>query len=584
MINPTPTANSGLLKRHADFRTIAEALDYAATGVTGINFYNGKLEVVEALSYLQLRDQAMLLARKMLASGLQPGDSVGLVAENDGDFTRAFYACQYAGLVPAPLPLPAAFGGRQTYIEHLQRMLTTAHAKALFGPKVFAAWLAEAAQGLDLQFAGTLDMLEPVPPISGSLPEQNENTLGYLQFSSGSTRFPAGIAVTQRAFMANAQGIGLHGLAIDEHDRAASWLPFYHDMGLVGFFLMPMCCQSTVDILSPRDFARRPLLWLSLISKNRCTTSFSPSFGYELCTRRAETADLGDLDLSCWRSAGIGGDMIRPVVLNNFLSRFQPQGFRPGAFVPSYGMAEATLALSFTPPGRGARQDTVGSALLESRHLALPVHDAESRVRSFVRCGYPLPGHQIEIRDPSGNILPDRHIGHVYARGPSLMQGYFGAPTETAQVLTHDGWLNTGDLGFFADGEIVISGRAKDLIIVNGRNLWPQDLEWTAEAELTQLRSNDVAVFSVNGETDEVVVALVQCRVGDQAGREALAAEIANIFRARYAVEAKVVLVQPRSLPQTSSGKLSRSRARTIYLAGGFADIRELTAASEAAE
>jgi fatty-acyl-CoA synthase len=583
MISPTPTANAGLRKRHADFRTIAEALDYAASGVTGINFYDGKLAVVEALSYRELREQALLLARKMLAAGLQPGERVGLIAENDGDFTRGFYACQYAGLIPAPLPLPAAFGGRQPYIEHLRRMLVTAAASALFGPKVLAGWVAETAQTLDLKFAGTLDMLEPVG-ISGSLPAQDENALGYLQFSSGSTRFPAGIAVTQRAFMANAQGIGLHGLAIDDQDRAVSWLPFYHDMGLVGFFLLPMCCQASVDILSPRDFARRPLLWLSLISRNRSTTAFSPSFGYELCTRRAETADLGDLDLSSWRSAGIGGDMIRPSVLNNFVARFAPHGFNPGAFVPSYGMAEATLALSFTPPGRGARQETVDSALLESRHQALPLRDVERRARSFVRCGYPLPGHEIEVRDAAGRAVAERHVGTIFARGPSLMQGYYGAPAETAQVLSHDGWLNTGDLGFFVDGEIVISGRAKDLIIVNGRNLWPQDLEWTAEAALSQLRSNDVAVFSVNGEADEVVVALVQCRVGEPAAREALAVEIGNIFKARYAVEARVVLVAPRSLPLTSSGKMSRSRARSIYLANGLTDIRAHATAGEAAE
>jgi fatty-acyl-CoA synthase len=582
MISPTPTANSGLQKRHADFRTIAQALDYAATGVTGINFYDAKLAVVEALSYRELREQAVLLARRMLAAGLQPGERVGLIAENDGDFTRGFYACQYAGLIPAPLPLPAAFGGRQPYIEHLRRMLVTAGASALFGPKVLAGWVAETAQTLVLKFAGTLDMLPA--DISGSLPPQDENALGYLQFSSGSTRFPAGIAVTQRAFMANAQGIGLHGLAINEQDRAVSWLPFYHDMGLVGFFLLPMCCQASVDILSPRDFARRPLLWLNLISRNRSTTAFSPSFGYELCTRRAETADLGALDLSSWRSAGIGGDMIRPGVLNNFVARFAPHGFNPDAFVPSYGMAEATLALSFTPPGRGARQETVDSALLETRHQALPVRDVERRTRSFVRCGYPLPGHEIEVRDAAGKALAERHVGTIFARGPSLMQGYFGAPAETAQVLTHDGWLNTGDLGFFVDGEIVISGRAKDLIIVNGRNLWPQDLEWTAEAALSQLRSNDVAVFSVNGEADEVVVALVQCRVGEPAAREALAVEIGNIFKARYAVEARVVLVAPRSLPLTSSGKMSRSRARSIYLANGFTDIRAGATAGEAAE
>jgi fatty-acyl-CoA synthase len=584
MINPTPTANPGLPKRHADFRTIAEALDYAALGATGINFYDAKLTVAESLPYLRLREQALLLARKMLGSGLQPGDRVGLVAENDGDFARGFFACQYAGLIPAPLPLPAAFGGRSNYIAHLRRMLEAASADALFGPSVLLPWLLETAEGLDLKFTGTLAMLAPVAAISGELPAQDENALGYLQFSSGSTRFPAGIAVTQRAFMANARGIGKHGLEIAEGDRALSWLPFYHDMGLVGFFLLPMACQSTVDILSPRDFARRPLNWLNLISRNRATTAFSPSFGYELCTRRAETADLSDLDLSSWRSAGIGGDMIRPSVLENFVDRFGPHGFSASAFVPSYGMAEATLALSFTPPGRGARQDLVDSAMLESCHLAAPLRDTASRGRSFVRCGYPLPGHEIEVRDPNGTRLGERHVGRVHARGPSLMQGYYGAPAETARVLSADGWLDTGDLGFFANGEIVISGRAKDLIIVNGRNLWPQDLEWTAESELDLLRSNDVAVFSVEGETDEIVVALVQCRAGEPAEREALATEIGNIFRARYGVKTRVVLVPPRSLPLTSSGKMSRSRARAIYLAGGFSDLRETVTADQGAE
>ena len=384
--------------------------------------------------------------------------------------------------------------------------------------------------------------------------------------------------MSQRAFMANARGIGLHGLEIKDGDRGLSWLPFYHDMGLVGFFLMPMACQCSVDIMSPRDFARRPLLWLSLIAQNRATIAFSPSFGYELCTRRAEKADLTGLDLNSWRSAGIGGDMIRPGVLAAFSSRFGPQGFDPRAFVPSYGMAEATLALSFTPPYHGARQDAVDSVKLESLHQAIPPRDAGSRRRDLVRCGYPLPGHELEVRDETGDTLPERHIGRIFARGPSMMLGYFGAPEETAAVLNADGWLDTGDLGYFVEGEIVITGRVKDLVIVNGRNLWPQDLEWTAEAEVPMLRSNDVAVFSVDGETDEEVVALVQCRVTDPPARAALTAELTNIFRARHGVAARIVLVQPRSLPQTSSGKLSRSRARILYLAGAFQDMSEMTA------
>jgi fatty-acyl-CoA synthase len=369
--------------------------------------------------------------------------------------------------------------------------------------------------------------------------------------------------------MANARSVGRDGLNIVEGDRGTSWLPFYHDMGLVGFLLTPMACQMSIDVIPTRDFARRPLLWLDLISRNRATISYSPSFGYELCARRAATASREGLDLSSWRSAGIGGDMIRPNVLTRFAERFAPHGFEARAFVPSYGMAEATLALSFAPPGQGAIADIVDGLVLENEQRATAPRSAEARTRSFVLCGPVLPGHHIEVRDKQGSALPDRKIGHIFVRGPSLMKAYFDAPEETARVLTN-GWLDTGDLGYLLDGQIVITGRAKDLIIVKGRNLWPQDLEWAAEAEVAALRSGDVAVFSVEGDADEEVVALIQCRTPDPAGRDALAGQIANIFRGRYGLESRIVLVPPHSLPQTSSGKLSRSRARAMYLADAF--------------
>lgn len=584
MIEPTPAFHPGQIKRHADFGTIGEALDYAAQGPTGLNFFSGKGALVEALPYRVLREQALVLARKMLAAGLEPGDRVALIAESDGDFVRIFFACQYAGLVPAPLPLPAAFGGRDGYIAHLRRMIESAEATAAFGPAMLDAWLDEAVDGLSLKIVGTLAQLENVIPISGDLPEQNPDGLAYLQFSSGSTRFPLGVAVTQRAFMANAHYTGRYGMSITDGDRGVSWLPFYHDMGLVGFLLIPMACQMTIDVLPTRDFARRPLLWLTLISRNRATLSFSPSFGYELCARRAETAATDGLDLSSWRGAGIGGDMIRPNVLARFAERFARQGFDATAFVPSYGMAEATLALSFTPPGQGARHDVVDRSLLESDHHAVPARDADAPTRAFVLCGPILPDHDVEVRDEAGRALADRRVGRIFVRGPSLMSGYFGAPEETARVMTADGWMDTGDLGYLLDGDIVITGRAKDLIIVNGRNLWPQDLEWTAEADVSILRSGDVAVFSVEGATDEEVVVLVQCRISDPAARDALITEVANIFRGRYGLETEVVLVPPHSLPQTSSGKLSRSRARAMYLAGTFQPATTRVTADAAAE
>ena len=569
MTEPTPTLHQGLVKRLADFSTIAEALDYAADGPTGLNFYSGKCILSEILPYNLLRDQSRLLARRLLGAGLKPGDRVGLLAESDGDFARAFFACQYAGLVPAPLPLPAAFGGKEGYISFLRRMIQRADAHAVFGPSVLADWLAEAVAGLNLHCSGTIASLDQAPLVDESALPSPES-LAYLQFSSGSTRFPLGVAVTQRAFMANAHYMAKYGLQVTDQDRCATWLPYYHDMGLVGFLLMPMACQLSVDILPTREFARRPLLWLQLITRNKSTISFSPSFGYELCARRAQTAATTDLDLSSWRRAGIGGDMIRPAVLSRFAESFGGSGFAPSAFIPCYGMAEATLALSFSPDGQGAKEDVVDGLILEREHRAVPASTTSVRQRHFVICGQMLPTHEVEVRDDQGALLAERMVGRIFVRGPSLMLGYFGAPDETTRVLSEEGWLDTGDLGYLLDGQIVITGRAKDLVIVNGRNVWPQDLEWAAEAEIASLRSGDVAVFSVDNGDDEDVIVLVQCRVTVPEARAGLVEELVRFFRGRQGLETRIVLIPPHSLPQTSSGKLSRSRARQMYMNGDF--------------
>ncbi|MBU6419986.1 MAG: fatty acyl-AMP ligase [Proteobacteria bacterium] len=578
MTEPTPTRNDGLVKRLADFATMAEALDYAALGATGLNFYSGKGVLTEVLPYAALRTQAIALARRFLGMGLKPGERVGLLAESDGDFARAFFACQYAGLVPAPLPLPAAFGGKDGYISFLRRMIQGADAHAVFGPAVLAEWLAEAVKGLDLRCSGVISALDNAPMVDeASLP--TPESLAYLQFSSGSTRFPLGVAITQAAFMANAHYMAKHGLQVADGDRCTSWLPFYHDMGLVGFLLMPLACQLSVDILPTREFARRPLLWLQLITRNKGSISFSPSFGYELCARRAQTASTEGIDLSSWRRAGIGGDMIRPAVLTRFAERFSASGFSATALMPCYGMAETTVALSFSPEGQGAREDAVDGLVLEREHRAVPANENSERTRHFIICGQMLPEHEVEVRGEDGALLTEREVGRLFVRGPSLMLGYFGAPEETTRVLSQDGWLDTGDLGYLINGQIVITGRAKDLVIVNGRNVWPQDLEWAAEAEIAALRSGDVAVFSVDNGEDEEVVVLVQCRATDPAQREALILDLTRFFRGRQGLETRVVLVPPHSLPQTSSGKLSRSRARLMYLEGAFLPQAAATAA-----
>ncbi|NHO39285.1 fatty acyl-AMP ligase [Acetobacter ghanensis] len=572
-LQPLPSA-SGQLRRYGDFATFPDALDYAALGNAGFNIYSGKGVLLEALPYSKLRVQAIETAKRLLGMGLQAGDRVAIVAESDGDFARIFFGCQYAGLVAAPLPLPVAFGGKDAYLSTLRGMITSAQASAVVIPDIIEGWTDDIVSGLGLVFAGSPRelMARPVPDME--LSPVDPEALSYLQFSSGSTRFPMGVCVSQRSGMANVAAIAHDGLQVKETgDRCVSWLPLYHDMGLVGFFLTPMTCQLTVDLLPTREFARRPHVWLDLISRNRGTIAYSPSFGYELCARRPAAAGL---DLSCWRVAGIGGDMIRAHILQEFAERFAPAGFSAKAFVASYGMAEATLAISFVPLNTGIETDTIDLPLLESKGIARAPTSPSTPSRTFVICGKVLPGHAMEVRDPDGQVLKDREIGTIYVRGPSLMSGYFRMPEETSQVLDKDKWLNTGDLGYMLNGQIVVTGRAKDLIIINGRNIWPQDLEWSAETHIPALRSRDVAVFSLEKDNHEEIVALIQCRTTNPEAREALRTETASLFRRLHGVDVSVVLVPPHTLPQTSSGKLTRAKARTMYVNGAFAQQPEV--------
>jgi fatty-acyl-CoA synthase len=554
--------------RSGDFSTIAEALDFAAGQPTGINIHSIRGELIEVLTYAQLREQALALAARLVATGLQPGDRVALAAESDGDFLRAFFACQYAGMAPTPTPLPAPFGGKDAYIGHIRRMLISSGARAAFAPAALAAWFAEAGEGLGLLSTGTLGDLPQAGP--GVVAAQDPDGLCYLQFSSGSTRFPLGVAVTQAALMANLRAVGRDGLRVTTEDRTVTWLPLYHDMGLVGMLLNSLAFQLSVDLLPTGAFVRRPSLWLDLISRNRGSVSYAPTFGYDLAARRGGAMALETLDLSSWRVAGVGGDMIRPEPLRAFAGAFSRCGFDANAFVASYGMAEATLALTLSPLGQGLNTDLADIDRLERQGWAASPSTPEARSREFALCGRPLAGHQIEVRDDAGVKLGERRVGRVFASGPSLMKAYFGEPAESAKVMSAEGWLDTGDLGYRLGGQIVITGRAKDLIIVNGRNVWPQDLEWTAEKETAGLRGGDVAVFSVFDEDGERVVALVQCRISDETARAGLRVQVANLLRARHGLEVQVVLAPPHSLPQTSSGKLSRTRAKALYESGAF--------------
>ncbi|MBX3484063.1 fatty acyl-AMP ligase [Phenylobacterium sp.] len=562
--SPTPTAPERPFRLDG-FATLIEALDFAAGGPTGINLYGLRGELSAAMTYGELRARAQAMAARLLAAGLKTHDRVGLVAETDADFVVAFFACQYARLTPAPLPLPAPLGGREAYVEQIGRMLTSARAAAVFGPESMLPWLEEAAKAAGAGIAGRVADLPDAAAVDLEAPKADDPC--YVQFSSGSTRNPTGVLCTHAALMANAGAATMHGLKVTPDDRAISWLPLYHDMGLVGFLLMPLSAQMSIDLMPTGAFVRRPLLWLDLMSKNGGTISYSPSFGYELCAKRGDGTREG-LKLGQWRVAGCGGDMVRPGPLTAFAERFAAAGFSATAYVASYGMAEATLALTMAPLGRGLVFDQVDVTRMEKDGAI--VTGAGARARGFVRCGPIFPGHELEVRNAAGAVVPEKQVGRIFVRGPSLMREYFGDRAATEAVLSADGWLDTGDLGYLTDGEIVPTGRAKDLILLNGRNVWPQDLEWTAESEVEKLKSGDVAAFSVDQDAGETLVVLVQARSGDAAVRAALVSDVAAVLRARHGVEAQVELVGHNALPQTSSGKLSRSKARALFLSGAF--------------
>jgi fatty-acyl-CoA synthase len=375
--------------------------------------------------------------------------------------------------------------------------------------------------------------------------------------------------VSEAAVMHNLAGILKDGLKVRNGDRCVSWLPYYHDMGLIGFVLAPLASQLSVDFLSTRDFAMRPRLWLSLMTRNRGTISFAPPFGYELCTRRLRQDDQTVYDLGAWRIAGVGAETIRADVLDAFAEKMALFGFDGKSFVASYGMAECALAVSFAPIDQGVLIDEVDADQLSELQLALPIDNLSKngiRTKKLVNCGPPLPGHDIQIRNESGEVLPERQCGTIHVRGPSVMTGYLGDPSATADVLSSDGWLNTGDIGYLVEGTLVITGRAKDMIIINGRNIWPQDLEFFAEQQ-PEVRPGDASAISVPAEDGtETAVMIVQYRETDKSKRREFADRIASVVRQQLGIDCIIELVSAHTLPRTSSGKLSRAGTRRDYL------------------
>ena len=578
-LSPTPN-DCALPRRYSDFATFGEALDYAARSAKGLNFHDPRGNLVRAYPYCELRQDARAAAFRLIAAGIGKGDRVALIAETGPEFAALFCGAVLAGAWPVPLPLPTSFGGKDAYIDQIAVQLGSSDPVVLLFPAEIATMTETAAARHGVRAQSFADFYAAAAP-ECALPTPDPEDICYLQYSSGSTRFPHGVAVTHRALLNNLRGHSV-GMEVVDGDRCVSWLPWYHDMGLVGCLLSPIANQVSTDYLKTEDFARRPLAWLDLISRNPGTTlSYSPTFGYDICARRLSSqSHVSDrVDLARWRVAGNGADMIRPDVMQSFVNAFAEAGFRAQAFLPSYGLAEATLAVTVMPPGEGIRVELVEEERLSGRPRDL---SRPARYRAIVNCGKPVLDMELAIRGETGAGLPDHHIGKVWCRGPSVMHSYFRDPESTAEALVVDpgsepgagAWLDTGDMGYLVDGYLFIVGRAKDMIIINGKNHWPQDIEWAVE-QLPGFHQGDIAAFAVESDNgEEVPAVLVHCRISDPEERVRLREQIRDKVRSITGMNCVVELVPPRSLPRTSSGKLSRAKAKTLYLGGEIEPYR----------
>jgi fatty-acyl-CoA synthase len=566
LMKPT-YANKSLAIKITGYSNLVDVLEYAAQGDTGFNFYDGRGHLSTVLPYSNLRDEAMVLARRLLGLGCERGARVGIIAETEPMFHRFFFACQYAGLIPVALPAGIQLGAHGAYVSQVRRMLKSCGASIVVTPDSHATFMAEAVQGIDLLMAGKQEDFDALPEADVDFVPLGANEPAYLQYTSGSTSFPRGVEVTQKTVLNNLHEIARYGLKLRAQDRFVSWLPFYHDMGLVGFILVPLIGQLSVDYLGSRTFAMRPRLWLKLLSDNGGTISSAPTFGYALCAKRLRPSDVEGYDLSNWRAACVGAERINPEPLQTFAEILRPSGFDQNAFVACYGMAECVLATSFAPLGEGLNVDVVDRKLMAESGEARPSNGNAMSTSAYVDCGKLLPGFEFSILDDHGVELGNRHCGHIYLKGPSVMRGYFNDEESTRNVLSEDGWLNTGEIGYRIDDHVVITSRSKDVIIIKGRNIWPYDLEVLAQ-QTVGVKLGGVAAFSVTTDGDEEqAVMVVETKEKDSDNRQRIIEEISRSIHAHFGINVLIDLTPRGTLPRTSSGKLSRSQSKQDYLA-----------------
>jgi acyl carrier protein len=536
-----------------------------------IRFYSDE-ERDDSITYRQLWDNGTLVAAGLQHYGLHPGESVLIMLPTGREYFFAFFGILLAGGIPVPVYPP----GRLKQIEeHLLRhaaiadnslariMITVTEAKR------FARLMHTRA--VNLRHVLTLADLSRAG--DGTLPDfkrpaLTRENIAFLQYTSGSTGLPKGVVLTHANLLANIR-VMARVLNVTSDDVFISWLPLYHDMGLIGAWLGSLHFACQLVIMPPLAFIAKPHRWLWAIHRYRGTLSAAPNFAYELCLRRIDDRQIEGLDLSSWRVACNGAEAVNPQTIRNFMKRFSPYGFRPQAMLPVYGLAESSVGLTFPRPGSTVTIDRIRRDGLMDSGKAIPASDPGLNALEFVCCGEPLPGHQVRIVDKTGRELPERMEGSLQFKGPSATSGYFKNPAKTRDLF-HGDWLDSGDKAYMAEGSIYITGRSKDIIIRAGRNIYPEEME-EAIGKIEGIRAGNVAAFGSRSEdaTTERLVILAETRKKEPQALEQLRRDINGVVTdLTGSPPDTVVLAPPNTVLKTSSGKIRRNASREIYESG----------------
>ncbi|MGK5627334.1 fatty acyl-AMP ligase [Streptomyces sp. URMC 123] len=531
----------------------------------------------ETVSYARLDAAARDLAGWLQSQGAR-GERVLIQQSSRRLFAVSFLACLYAGAIAVPAPPPGGRGHHEDRVASIVKdaavtiaLTDTADVTAVSQLLARTGYGAISCLPVDAVPAGALPRWSP--------PELDGDSIAFLQYTSGSTREPRGVVVTHRNILANQEAISA-ALATRPGSRIGGWLPFHHDLGLVGQLLHPLWLGGTAVLLSPTAFVTRPVRWLQAIDRHDISVSGAPDFAYDLCVRRITDEQLAGLDLSRWETAVSGGEPIRAETRRAFTERFAAAGLRPEAFTPAYGLAESTLMVSGAVTAERTEPRPVDAAALE-RHQLRPPRPGRPR-RTLVACGPPAAGTELLVVDPdSHEVLPEGRVGEIWLRGDSVAPGYWGRPAESAETFhntTADGragCLRTGDMGTVEDGQLYVTGRLKDVIVVAGRNLYPQDLERTVQSVSALFGAG--TAFAVPGERERVVVVQeLRARSRYDVDLAELTAAVERCLVEEFEVQAGgVLLVRPGTVRRTTSGKVERAAMRGLFLRGELKPLHQ---------